>query len=217
PAGQAVLGTPVLLPQTLAVPPPPHVSPVAQVPQLSMPPQPSEIVPQLSGVGHLVSGVQLAPQTLAVPPPPHVSPVGHVPPQTTMPPQLSEIVPQLSPAGQVVSGVQVLPPQAPAVPPPPQVSPVGHPLPLSPHVHLRQVELTVPSQIGSGVPPLTHLPCLLLQISCTTHVRPLTVIWSPGPPSSQMSASSPHWLFASYHPMGDPMLAVRPMSGSVTA
>src|SRR5262245_19720149 len=33
-------------PQTFAVPPPPHVCGAVQVPQLSVPPQPSEMVPQ---------------------------------------------------------------------------------------------------------------------------------------------------------------------------
>jgi hypothetical protein len=45
---------------------------MVQVPQLTVPPQPSGMVPQLSGGGHDVIGVQsVPPQTLGVPPPPH--------------------------------------------------------------------------------------------------------------------------------------------------
>jgi hypothetical protein len=38
----------MLPPQTLGVPPPPHVWGAEQVPQLSVPPQPSPTVPQLN-------------------------------------------------------------------------------------------------------------------------------------------------------------------------
>jgi hypothetical protein len=69
-----------------------------QVPQLTVPPQPSSTVPQVSPWGQVVSGVQT--HTLLV----------QVPevqvPQLMVPAQPFEIVPQLSPAGQVVSGVQ---------------------------------------------------------------------------------------------------------------
>ena len=44
---------------------------------------------------------------------------------------------------------------------------------------------------------LVHLPCWLLHSSCTTQVRPLTVMVSPGPPLSQMSAISPQLLLLS--------------------
>jgi hypothetical protein len=48
PAGHAVFGTHT--PQTLVVPPPPHVSPpVVQLPHWSVTPQPSLIAPQFSG------------------------------------------------------------------------------------------------------------------------------------------------------------------------
>jgi hypothetical protein len=72
-------------------------------PQVTDPPQPLEMVPQLAPPSQPVIGVQ--PQTLAVPPPPQVCGSVHAGPQLTWPPQLSETVPQLSPAGQVVSGV----------------------------------------------------------------------------------------------------------------
>jgi hypothetical protein len=47
-----------------------QATPPGHEPQLTMPPQPSGTVPQLSPAGQLVIGVQ--PQTFAVPPPPHV-------------------------------------------------------------------------------------------------------------------------------------------------
>src|SRR5262249_22184698 len=63
-------------PHWLATPPPPQVCGAAQVPQLSVPPQPSAKVPQLSPAGQLLAGVQT-----------HV-PFWHV-----------ELVPQLVPFG----------------------------------------------------------------------------------------------------------------------
>jgi len=42
----------------LAVPPPPHVWPVGQVPQSSVPPQPSGMAPQLSPAAAQVVGTQ---------------------------------------------------------------------------------------------------------------------------------------------------------------
>ena len=72
-------------------------------PQLRMPPQPFETVPQFSPAGQLVAGVQ--PQTFGVPPPPQVCEPLQLP-QLIVPPQPFAIVPQLSPAGQAVMGVQ---------------------------------------------------------------------------------------------------------------
>src|SRR5262249_35382375 len=57
-------------PQTLATPPP-HVCGAVQTPQVSVPPQPSGIVPQFFPWAAQVVGVQ-TPQTFATPPPPHV-------------------------------------------------------------------------------------------------------------------------------------------------
>ncbi len=75
-------------------------------------------------------------------------------------------------------------------------------LPLSPQEHLRQLVVVVPEQTGSAVPVLVHLPCLLLQSSWTLQVRPLTVMVSPAPPSSQMSPISPQLLLLSPQPAG---------------
>jgi hypothetical protein len=101
-----------------------HVELAGQLPQLMVPPQPSEIVPQTSPAGQALIGVQ--PQTFGTlgVPPPHVLLPEHVP-QFTVPPQPSLIVPQLSGEGQPVCLVQ---PQTLAMPgfPPPQVWPAAH-------------------------------------------------------------------------------------------
>src|SRR3954470_17351670 len=93
-------------PQTLVVPLPPQVSPaVMQLPQSSMPPQPSLIFPQL--FAPQVFFMQ-TPQTLVVPPPPQVSPAVMQLPQSSMPPQPSPILPQFLPWAAHVVGVQHL-------------------------------------------------------------------------------------------------------------
>ncbi len=202
------------------------------MPQVTVPPQPLGMVPQLSPAGQVVMGVQLLPHWLATPPPPQVCGAVQVP-QATVPPQPLGTVPQLSPAGQVVMGVQTagqmsscagvedwshaLVPhavwllevhcsQSPKSTLVPVVSqtPVApvQALPVSPHEHLRQLVSVVPEQTGRAVPLATHLPCLLLQRSWTVQVRPPTVMVSPAPSSSQMSPISPHWLLASYQPTG---------------
>ena len=54
-------------PQTLGVPPPPQIAGGVQVPQLSMPPQPSPIGPQLRpSAVHDVRGTHAAEQTPVV-------------------------------------------------------------------------------------------------------------------------------------------------------
>jgi hypothetical protein len=132
-------------PHWLAVPPPPQVCGEVQLPQFSVPPQPSPIIPQLSGKGQAVSLVQ--PQTLGVPgfPPPQVWPAGQVGPQLSIgqPASGGVYIPQLSPAGQdaghwlthivwsalhaelVGHGPQLtVPPQPSGIVP--QMSPAGH-------------------------------------------------------------------------------------------
>ena len=71
------------------------------VPQLSVPPHPSEAVPQLNPSWEHVFGVQVAAQTLLV----QVWPAAHVP-QLSVPPQPSEAVPHLNPSWEHVFGVQ---------------------------------------------------------------------------------------------------------------
>ena len=83
-------------PQTLATPPPLHVWGAVHDPQVSVPPQPSAIVPQFFPWAAQVVGVQPPPQTFATPLPPHVWGAVHDP-QVSVPPQPSEIVPQFFP------------------------------------------------------------------------------------------------------------------------
>ncbi|HEY2386483.1 MAG TPA: hypothetical protein VGK30_05945 [Candidatus Binatia bacterium] len=94
-------------PQTLGVPPPPHVADPVHVPQSTVPPQPSGTVPQSSPAGHDVIGVQ--PHTCSTPPPSHVS--GDVQdPQSNMSEHVpSEIMPQFAPWAAHVVPVQHVP------------------------------------------------------------------------------------------------------------
>ena len=81
-------------PQTFAVPAPAQVSGEVQVPQLSVPPQPLEMVPQFAPCAAHVVGVQ--PHTFIAPAPPHDSGALHMP-QLSIPPQPSGIEPQFLP------------------------------------------------------------------------------------------------------------------------
>jgi hypothetical protein len=91
----------------LAVPPPPQVAGEVHVPQLSVPPQPSLMDPQLSPCAAHVVGVHVPPpHTLAVPPPPQVAGEVQVP-QLSVPPQPSATDPQFLPSAEHVVGVQL--------------------------------------------------------------------------------------------------------------
>ena len=80
-------------------------SPSEQVPQVTVPPHPSGMVPHsLVLEPHDTVGVQ-RPQRFAVPPPPHVSPLAHVP-QFSVPPQPSARLPQFEPLCAQVPRVQ---------------------------------------------------------------------------------------------------------------
>src|SRR5262250_261888 len=94
----------VMMPQTFATPPPPQVCGAVQAPQVSVPPQPSGIVPQFFPCAAQVVGVQV-PQTFAVPPPPQVSGAVQAP-QVSVPPQPPGIVTQFFPCAAQVVGVQ---------------------------------------------------------------------------------------------------------------
>jgi hypothetical protein len=118
-----------------------QVKPVAQLPpsppHVTVPPQPSGMVPQFSGAGQAVSGTHV--QTLSV----HVSPVGQVPaslPQVSVgqPATPGLNVPQLSPSGHDVG------------------QPVMHCVPLALHtVPDGQVpQLIVPLQPSGAVPQI---------------------------------------------------------------
>ena len=77
-----------------------------QVPQSSVPPQPSAIVPQLAPLAPQVVCVQLVPHLLGMPPPPQLAGAVQLP-QSRMPPQPSATGPQFAPMPTQVLGVQV--------------------------------------------------------------------------------------------------------------
>jgi hypothetical protein len=105
-----VVGIQEFPPQTLGVPPPPHVWPELHVPHWRTELHPSLMVPQFFPWAAQVVGVQEpAPQTLGVPPPPQVCPEPQVP-QLTLPPQPSGMLPQFCPEPHAVRGVQLPPP-----------------------------------------------------------------------------------------------------------
>src|SRR2546425_806065 len=81
-----------------------HTCPLGQVPQLSVPPQPSGTEPQPKPCEAQVIGLQ--PHTPTVPPPPQMFGAVQVP-QSIVPQQLSEKTPQLYPCAEHVSGLQL--------------------------------------------------------------------------------------------------------------
>lgn len=81
----------------------PQVSPVGQVPQLSSPPQPSAMLPQLAPSCTQVVGAQS--QRYGVPSAPQLSGDMH-PPQLSVPPHPSEGVPHSAPSAVQVVGSQ---------------------------------------------------------------------------------------------------------------
>ncbi|QSQ22932.1 hypothetical protein JY651_48900 [Pyxidicoccus parkwayensis] len=83
-------------PQTFEVPPPPHVWGLMQVPQVYVPPQPFETVPQFFPEHAVLCGITVHPHTFGVPLPPHVWGLVQLP-QVYVPPQPLETVPQFFP------------------------------------------------------------------------------------------------------------------------
>jgi hypothetical protein len=163
PVGQVVFGvhvpvppSPPPLPQTLPVPPPPHVEPAGQAPpQLIVLPQPSAMLPQFWPAGHVVFGVQVGePHWFATPPPPQIAPLMHLPvPQSMTPPQPSATFPHSNaPHEATVRGVHVPPPPVPSppqmlgIPPPPQIAGATQPVPHD------AVTSPQPSGIGPQLP-----------------------------------------------------------------
>src|SRR5262249_20372900 len=93
-----------------AVPPPPQVWGDAQLPHVSVPPQPSAMLPQfLPCAAHDVGVHVPPPQTFAVPPPPQVWGEAQLP-QVSVPPQPSAMLPQFLPCAAQDVGVQPLEP-----------------------------------------------------------------------------------------------------------
>jgi hypothetical protein len=208
PALAHVLGThiPGGLPHALAVPAPPHVSGAVQVPQLSVPPQPSACVPHVAPSSVHVFGVQVcaAPQTLGVPPPPQLSSPVHVPQLAIVPPQPSPAGPQLiavppGPAFAHVFGTH-MPGGLPhwfAIPAPPHVSgevQVPHirvppqPSACSPQFAPRSPHVLGTQALGDpqvlAVPPPPH-------VSGAVQVPHIRVPPQPSPAGPQVAAVPP--------------------------
>ena len=102
-----------------------HLPGDGQDPQLSVPPQPFETVPQFrpisSQASKSVSGLQ--PQTFGMPPPPHVLSSDEQAPQSIILPHPSFTEPQSFPSWVQVFGVQL---HTFATPPPPQTFGATH-------------------------------------------------------------------------------------------
>ncbi len=84
------------MPHAPETPPPPHDSPFMQVPQESVAPHPSPVLPHASPCWTQVFGVQVVPHSKGRPAPPQVCPVGQSP-QDSMAPHPSLMRPQLAP------------------------------------------------------------------------------------------------------------------------
>jgi hypothetical protein len=120
-------------PQTLATPPPQQLWLDGHAPQVTLPPQPSPMVPQywvlpLTQPWRTQPAGAGVPHTAATPPPPQLVPAGQEP-QVKAPPQPSPIVPQYC-ALPLVQLVATQPagggvPHTPGIPPAPQLVPAG--------------------------------------------------------------------------------------------
>jgi hypothetical protein len=173
-----------------------QVSPLGHVPQLSVPPHPSGIVPQLF-VGQVFGVHVCVTHTLFV----HVALTAHVP-QFSDPPHPSGMLPQFLPCAEQVVGVQ--PPPVWQVPLE-QVSPTGqlhvmlppHPSEIVPHLLP-----TPPDPHVSGTQAGWHVPLLVpLQVSPEAHVQlsvpphPFGMVphMSPVAPAGHVFVVHPHW------------------------
>jgi hypothetical protein len=84
-------------PQTLAMPPPPHVSLDGQAaPHSRVPPHPSLVEPQFAPAGHAVIGVQVVTHWPVIPLAPHVWLAEQLPQLRTLP-QPSSCIPHMKP------------------------------------------------------------------------------------------------------------------------
>jgi len=162
-----LLGVQLLpVPHTLAVPPPPQVSPgTGQVaPQSIWLPQPSPTGPQSAPSSAHVFGVHTnKPHTPGVLPPPHVSGAVQVP-QSSVPPQPSPIGPHCTPwAAHVVAPAQVAPS------PPPSTSMVAPVDPPPPWLPVLEEEVFPPKL---PVEPMMVLPGLHETTTAATAPQP---------------------------------------------
>src|SRR5256885_2263447 len=132
-------------PQTFAMPPPPQICGAAQVPQVSVPPQPSRIVPQFLPWAAQVVGVQVQP---AMGVPTH-APAAHVSPEVQGLPSLQGRLAGVwtQPiAGSHVSVVHTVPSLQPSAGPPTQ----------TPAVQTSAVVQALPSLQGAVFGVATH-------------------------------------------------------------
>jgi hypothetical protein len=172
-----------------------HESPAGQLPQLSVPPQPSGMLPH-ELVGHVAGTHVCATQTLFV----HVAFVAQVP-QLSVPPQPSGMLPQFLPWAAHVVGVHVPPvwhtPDVHVSPTgqehvivPPQPSPiVPHALPTPPEPHV------MGTHAGWHVPLLAELHCSPLpQAQVRVPPQPLGMLpqESPWAPAGHVFTVQPH-------------------------
>ena len=168
-------------PHTFWFPAPPQVWPAGQLPQASVPPQPSAMEPQSFPCAAQVVGVHGAgPQVRSEV---HTWPVPQAP-QSIVAPQPSGIVPHVFPCAAQVVGLQVDcgVPHALAVPAPPQVCPCGqephsrappHPSPACPHVAFSDWQVAG-VQVGSfpWSPLPEEDPPQPIQLAATTAAIP---------------------------------------------
>jgi hypothetical protein len=174
-----------------------QLSPEGHAPQLSVPPQPSAIVPH-EFVGHLFGVHVCVTHTLFV----QTAFTAQVP-QDSVPPHPSAIEPQFLPWAAHVVGVQPLPAwHVPFV----HVSPVGHEqvrVPPHPFETVPHALPTPPDPQVSGTHADWQVPLLVaLHVSPAAHPQfnvppqPLGIVphVSPGLPAGQVCVVQPHWL-----------------------
>ena len=140
-------------PQTLAVPPPPQISPAfMHVPHCTTPPQPSAIGPQFAPtLAHVFGAHAVPPQTLGVPPPPQDLGTAHVPQVGRSPPQPSATGPQFAPTLAHVLGVQAGPPSTvPGTPVPHRLGPAPPQISPAAVLHVPQLAMTPPQPSPAG-------------------------------------------------------------------
>src|SRR5262249_14940636 len=151
-------------------PAPPQVCGAVQTPQVSVPPQPSEIVPQFFPCAAQVVGVQV-PQTFVTPAPPQVCGAVQTP-QVSVPPQPSDIGPPFFPcAAQVPAGRA---PQAFGTPAPPQVCGA-----------VQTPQVSVPPQPSEIVPQFFPCAAQVVGVQAGLVTTPCQRVWCSTPPTVQ--------------------------------
>jgi hypothetical protein len=153
---------------------------------MSIPPQPSPVVPQPTPSAAHVVGVQVAaslcPQTLGFPPPPQVSAPVHVP-HASIPPQPSDCAPQLKPSFAHVVGTQATLPHWLGVPPPPHV-----------WVSLQLPQSSIPPQPFDCVPQLAWRLAHVFGVQRPPSGGVPQTPGLPPPPHVSVPLHDPHWM-----------------------